>query len=96
MTLKTPKVEVAALSAGVYPNPADATTKVFFDLANSGTAHITVNDLTGRMLYEYPQTTFAAGRNIANIPVQQLASGMYLVNITMPEGQRTFKLEVMH
>jgi len=96
VTLKTPTLAATLFSAGIYPNPADAATRVFFDLINSCTAHIAINDLTGRMLYECPQTIFATGRNIVNIPVQQLANGMYLVNITTPEGQRTLKLEVMH
>jgi para-nitrobenzyl esterase len=71
----------------LFPNPAKDFTRINFDY--NGITSINVTDLSGRLLY-----TSMAADNFADIPVSNLPSGMYVVQVISKEGTGTARLVV--
>ena len=84
------------LRAGVYPNPADNEAHVYFILDHEATIGMTLTDLTGRTLYTIPAGQYTAGKHDISMPLQQLTSGIYIININGAVGNKSIKLEVIH
>ena len=82
--------------AAINPNPAGDHATVCFNTSRNEVVRVFITDMSGRKLYESPHTSFAAGKNEISIPVQQLQSGIYLVNVLFEDGKKTLKLEVIH
>ena len=80
----------------MYPNPATENTDIYFEIPTEETIHISLSDIAGRTLYQYPITDFKPGKNAVNIPVHNFSSGIYLVNISSPKGNKSLKLQVLH
>lgn len=89
-------INTSFLSAGAYPNPAQDEARLYFNISNSGNVYITITDLTGRTLYTHPCILFSAGRNEIELKVNQLANGLYIINVQTDEGSKAIKLEVVH
>lgn len=69
-------------SMAVYPNPTAGNVNVRFAVATSGTASVSVTDLTGKVLENH--ALFAAqGSNLIQLDTQAYASGVYLVELTV-------------
>ena len=95
-SLATPGTVRSMMDASVYPDPANETTHVRFDLTAAATGRITIADMSGRTLYQLPATSFNTGRNEFTLPLHDLANGIYLVQIATDQGEKTLKLEVLH
>jgi hypothetical protein len=81
-------------AAVVYPNPAvnSATVKVTF--TNTTDLNITVVDMTGRKVQDVFSGNNISGTQIFAINTQTLTAGMYFVNITTGEAQKSIKLSI--
>ena len=94
--LKTSDPAISFAASGVYPNPADQSVTAFFKLDHTEEVYVSISDLSGRTLYQYPMTNLHAGKNEITLPLQHLTNGLYLVNFYSAESHTTQKLEVLH
>jgi len=67
------------LTPNVYPNPVQNEHSLTIDFGNisSASVEIHISDMSGKRVYS---RTFEAGQNRFEIPVNGLASGMYVIN----------------
>ncbi|MEP6683537.1 MAG: alpha-amylase family glycosyl hydrolase [Parafilimonas sp.] len=76
----------------IYPNPAKNKATVYA-LSNYTRADISVADLRGKIVYHVSMNNVNANQQI-NIPVQQLAKGIYVIKISTEQNTDTQKLLV--
>ena len=93
-------LDVANLKAGVnnlvvYPNPANSTATVKVDLNDATSMGIDVIDMAGRTVYSIAPSQKAAGVTEVNIPVGNLAAGIYNVRVQTANGTATERLSVV-
>jgi para-nitrobenzyl esterase len=75
------------ISLSLFPNPAKDFTRINFD--HNGIFSINVTDLSGRLVY----SSMSAAK-FAEIPVGNLPSGMYVVQVISKEGMGAARLVV--
>lgn len=79
-----------------YPNPADASSKIYFALAK--TSHVTIDilDATGRKIYSLADKDFPKGFSSveAGTYLSSLSKGMYFVKINAGSNSKTLKILV--
>lgn len=86
-TGQTAKTEsVAKLKVKVFPNPATNVVNVL-GLKNTPKADIMISDIYGNTILSY---SWAIRRNAVNIPISELETGAYIINI-QSEGQQVRK-----
>ena len=67
---------------GNYPNPFNPVTRIQFHLGEPAQVRVHVMDLLGRRVLEIPEQSFRAGYHLGiDVPMGQLASGLYLYRI---------------
>lgn len=79
----------------VYPNPANTSTNVSFDLINESEVQITVTDLTGKVVAVNDLGALNAGNHIQAIATESLQSGIYMINFISNNNQYTQKITVI-
>ncbi len=77
-------------TARIFPNPVSSTLRVDGLPADGVATTITIRDLLGRTIAP-PQTTL--GMDATTVDVATLPSGVYLVQVTRPEGSRVWKVQ---
>ena len=77
----------------VYPNPANEIAFVEFNLNNQEQASIRVTDLNGKSLF-VKNSSIGAGQHRIELPLNGLAKGMYLIEITTNTSTSVSKLSV--
>lgn len=77
----------------MYPNPASESVNIAFTSEEADNAAITVRNLMGQEVYTL---TYGVneGNNLVNIPVKDLANGIYMVTVQTSKGISTQKLVV--
>ncbi|XZF16050.1 T9SS type A sorting domain-containing protein [Chitinophagaceae bacterium MMS25-I14] len=80
----------------LFPNPASEITHLRYELKTAQKVQVALNDITGRMLFDVDQGLVQAGRYDVAIPLNNLATGIYLVTVITPTGKQTIKLDVRH
>lgn len=78
----------------VYPNPASDKITIICTIVGATDAAITLSDLTGRVVASISAEQLAEGANTVNIPVSNLANGIYIVNLRTAAGSTTQKVVV--
>jgi Secretion system C-terminal sorting domain len=94
--LKIPEKTISLQEAGLYPNPSYDVAKVYFDVQQPENVHITLTDISGKTLFTYEAKNCHIGRNTVTIPVEQLSSGIYIINLVTDDGNKSLKLQVIH
>lgn len=89
-------INTPLINVNLYPNPAADQSHLYFELYQPGDVHITISDLAGRIVYSYPAAQYNKGNNIVVLPVEQMADGLYIVDISMEGAHKGLKLEVRH
>lgn len=79
----------------VYPNPSSDFTNVAFTLDQPTTARVDVCDILGTVVYSSATRQFSAGQNQIRINNQSLASGMYVVKLTIGNQVISRKISVV-
>lgn len=69
----------------LYPNPANASITVGYDLVGEGAVHWRILDALGRTL-ETGNTAGQRGRNRFVVPLERLEPGTYLMELRHPDG----------
>lgn len=64
----------------VYPNPANEQANLSVTLAKNAQGSITLTDLSGKVVYSEEQA-WSAGNQVIDVPLQNISSGVYFLNI---------------
>jgi hypothetical protein len=87
-------VEIESDAAfGLFPNPAHTTATVSYTLQHAGDVTVTVCDQLGRIRY-IGTNSREAGTHQVVLSVDQLASGIYFVNVITEKGTDTATLSI--
>ncbi|MBS1774429.1 MAG: T9SS type A sorting domain-containing protein [Bacteroidetes bacterium] len=81
-------------AASVYPNPAVNNATVTVTLTEMSDLNITLVDFTGRKIQDIFSGKNVIGFNAYNVNLDGVASGLYFVNITSGNAQKSVKLSV--
>lgn len=86
------KEEGIALNAdvAVYPNPANAESRIVFQLKKSGTVKLTFMDLSGRVLSDQVVTA-SAGSTKADLDLHNIEPGIYILRLQFNDGSEVSK-----
>jgi len=77
----------------VYPNPANASATVSFELSNEADVVLTVTDLSGKVVFNNAMGTVNGAQKVT-VNTDSLTSGVYMVNINVNGTVSTQKLIV--
>ncbi|GEM_PF-3582190 len=84
--------EPAGLKAlQLYPNPANGLVYLSFELEKATTFQLKVRDSRGRLVYER-QHSETQGSTVLELPLEQLAEGIYTILLETPQGTAIRKL----
>lgn len=86
---------VAAAGVDLSPNPTSEWCTVTVTMFTESNVAIDVVDITGTTVYAITEAGLAAGTHSVRIPVQQLASGPYIVRVATDNGVTTERLQVV-
>ena len=75
------------INFSIYPNPAQDIIHATIQVTKGGPANIEIMDASGRIVQRV-QTSLQAGTNNINIPIHDLASGVYLIKVSNDKGMR--------
>lgn len=87
--------QIAALQIQLVPNPSAQVSQLYFNLPQSSTVACQVFDLSGHVVYHATQS-MNAGHSTIQIPVANLANGVYVVRLKVNELTSNTKLNVIH
>ncbi|MES2628021.1 MAG: M43 family zinc metalloprotease [Bacteroidota bacterium] len=82
----------ANLNLGIYPNPANESSEVSFDLLNSATSTIELFDVLGKKAKTIQNGNLSAGQHKFTINRDNLNTGVYFVKITIDNREVTKKI----
>ncbi|MCB0698416.1 MAG: T9SS type A sorting domain-containing protein [Chitinophagales bacterium] len=74
----------------VVPNPSDKFANLHVELSEREELHVNVTDISGKVLWHF-DAEFAPGANSIALPGEQLANGMYMINISGKDKYKTLK-----
>jgi len=80
-------------SMTLFPNPADVYTQLEVSLTKSTNYSIEMTDVLGKVVYGQ-NFNGATGKNVINLPISGLNSGIYLVKVNVAGSILTTRLMV--
>ncbi len=91
---------VSNVSAGiskfsVYPNPTNDAASASIQLDAASKVTVEMFDVLGRKIASLPEVKLPAGEHTVQLPLSNLASGLYNVKITTEKGSVTERLSVV-
>ena len=86
------QLKMSTASWSVYPNPASTMTSVVVR-SNLNNVSFTLSDNNGKVVYQHSRIKVNAGEFI-NIPVSNIARGIYMLNIKSDNVNKTEKIIV--
>ena len=78
----------------IHPNPAKGQAQVAISLKMAASVQICITDFTGRLVKQMPVALMAAGEHQVMLPLEGMATGMYLVRMNAGASAATAKLVV--
>ncbi|MFN3918363.1 MAG: T9SS type A sorting domain-containing protein [Flavobacteriales bacterium] len=78
---------------GAYPNPANDVFNVAVQVEMETRLQVSITDLSGKIIQQ-ETIMVAAGSNRIEIPVSQMAKGLYMVSLTDERTKRTEKVKL--
>lgn len=82
-------------SVSLYPNPTNGAATLAFNIVKAGNVNVQVVDLTGRVVATVANETMTTGARKITINTDNLASGVYNVQVQTEEGNFTQRLSVV-
>jgi len=76
----------------LYPNPFNSSTRLNYDLPQTGSVKLAVYDLTGRLVRTLEDRAIPQGRHTLIFDGSGLPSGMYFVRLQSHSFSQTRKL----
>ncbi len=83
-----------ASEVSVFPNPATSETNLTFNLTAATNVSVEVYDAVGRVVFSVPAQQMNTGAHSINIPVANMANGVYNVVMTTEAGKTTQRFTV--
>ena len=80
--------------SSVYPNPANGSTNVGFNLKQAGNVAVTITNLLGQTVATVNPGKLAAGSNNVILNLSNMKAGVYFVNVSVDGISTTKKLTV--
>jgi hypothetical protein len=80
--------------SSVYPNPANGSTNVSFNLKQAGNVAVSITNLLGQTVATVNPGKMAAGSNNVSLNLSNIKAGVYFVNVTVDGVNTTKKLTV--
>ena len=77
-----------------YPNPANGTARITFELPNVETVSMSLSNMYGQTVVEIASGQFNAGVHAFDVDTKQLAAGVYFCNLTSGDITLSKKLVV--
>lgn len=82
-------------SLSVCPNPVSGgIASASFDLPSSGTAGLSVYDMTGRLVFEVPPAEMSQGAHTVSLPTADLTPGVYFARLSHQGSSSTARMVV--
>ncbi|MDP8228493.1 MAG: C25 family cysteine peptidase, partial [Candidatus Electryoneaceae bacterium] len=75
-----------------FPNPFNSSVRIGYSVPISGDVNIAVYDLNGRLVSELERGMHTPGRYAVTFEAEALPSGLYMVRMRTPVGDRTTRL----
>ncbi|SDX41478.1 DUF4961 domain-containing protein [Hymenobacter psychrophilus] len=94
--LSTRRASTAAFQLMAQPNPAGVAAQLRYELPQAATVQVTVTNLLGATVQTLPATRQPAGSRSLELPLQNLANGVYLVRLQAGTQQQSIRLVVNH
>ncbi len=89
LTLRTLTPQAALLRLQAYPNPAGNALTLSYQQPAAGTTRITVLDALGRPVRSFTSARQAAGAQLQQLNMSDLAAGVYLLQVAIPAANGT-------
>lgn len=77
----------------VYPNPATSSVSLILKNMTAKSAHVAIRNIEGQIVYQH-EISGDSNFEVKNIPVSNLKSGVYFVNVNTPQRRITKKLVI--
>ena len=81
-----------AKAPAVYPNPGHGVYQLSYTLKDNAITQLCVLDVTGRRLQAGPTTMRGPGLVTESIDISRHAKGVYMLELTVNAGKKTFKI----
>ena len=78
--------EVGLAHWRLYPNPVDAVCYLEFEITNAQTGILVLKDAAGREVYQSGKLSLTTGMQQIEIPVEELAGGVYFGSLLLDNG----------
>ncbi|MCD4678893.1 MAG: T9SS type A sorting domain-containing protein [Bacteroidales bacterium] len=79
---------------GIYPNPANSTTWINYELRESSSISIDIYNMTGEFVFSSDQGNQPAGNHKVQIDTKDFANGIYTLQLRVNESAITRKLVI--
>lgn len=86
--------DVAAIEAGVAPNPTNGITSVNFYMENESEVEISVLNMQGVKVKDVVKGVYGSGENTESFSVSDMIPGLYVVSIKSEVGSKSIILSV--
>ena len=87
-------VRPSSFKMELSPNPADAETKLSFNIEQKSDITVGVFNLSGQQMSSNKMGSMSAGTHRVNVDVQNLSTGIYMVKLNVNNQAATVKLTV--
>ena len=88
------QVQANVFNLTAAPNPARGTTTVNYELPIGGPVQLTVRNVLGQNVLSLPAARETAGSHTRELPLGQLAPGIYIVQLQAQSRQQILRLVV--
>lgn len=78
----------------LFPNPANGTTVLEFDVVQPGTVSVEIFDILGRQIEKRYLGTFLKGRHTYRLSISDYSAGTYFIKLNTVGNSQTLKLAV--
>ena len=94
VTLATRAQLANVLHLTAAPNPASGSTTLQYELPTAAAVQLTVRNVLGQNVLSLPAQRESAGPHLGQLPLGQLAAGVYIVQLRAESQQQTLRLVV--